>query len=393
LAETLNEKFRFNQQTNNVKIKMMRKKLKALTFVLIAGYNLITTADAQEPINIVTTAVPFLRISPDARSGGMGDAGIAISPDANSGFWDLGKIPFATQTDAVGLTYTPWLKDIASDVYLVTLSGYHKLDEDQAFSASLRYFNLGTIQFTDFNGGLQGTGRPHEFAFDLGYSRKVSNTLGIGVALRYINSALANGAVNNSGVVYKAGNAVAADLSLYGNNTTDDGAGLTYGIAFSNLGSKIGYTNNAQSKDYIPANLGAGIGYTWVFQEQNKFTLALDVDKLLVPSLPDTSQQSIDDYHTQSVFTSWFKSFNDNAYSASLGAEYNYNDQFALRAGYYKETKEMGNRSFFTAGVGLTYNVFQFNFSYLAPSGSGITRNPLSNTLRFGVIFNLSAQE
>jgi hypothetical protein len=372
----------------------------ALTFVLIAGYTLINTADAQDPINIVTTAVPFLRISPDARSGGMGDAGIALSPDANSGFWDLGKIPFATQTDAIGLTYTPWLKDIASDVYLVTLAGYHKLDEDQAFSASLRYFNLGQIQFTDFSGGLQGTGRPHEFAFDLGYSRKISNNLGIGVALRYINSALANGAVNNSGVTYKAGNTIAADLSLYGNNTSDDGSGLTYGIALSNLGGKIGYTDNALSKDFIPANLGAGIGYTWVFQEQNKFTLALDINKLLVPSVPDYNpddttgfQQALDDYHNQSVFSSWFKSFSNNAISASLGAEYVYNDQFALRAGYYKETKEMGNRSFFTAGVGLTYNVFQFNFSYLAPSGSGITRNPLSNTLRFGIIFNLGTPE
>lgn len=381
------------------KIKMMRKNLMALTFVLIAGYNLITTADAQAPINIVTTAVPFLRISPDARSGGMGDAGIAISPDANSGFWDLGKIPFATQTDAVGLTYTPWLKDIASDVYLATASYYHKLDEDQAFSASLRYFNLGTIQFTDAQGTQLGTGRPHEFAFDLGYSRKISSTLGIGVALRYINSSLASGQAIN-GVSYKPGNTIAADLSLYGSNTADDGSGLTYGIALSNLGGKIGYTDNALSKDFIPANLGAGIGYTWVFQEQNKFTLALDINKLLVPSVPeynpdDTSgfTQALDDYHNQSVFSSWFKSFSNSAISASLGAEYVYNDQFALRAGYYKESKEMGNRSFFTAGVGLTYQIFQFNFSYLAPSGSGITRNPLSNTLRFGVIFNLGTPE
>lgn len=383
----------FMQQTKMFKNKMMRKKIVALTYVLVAVCVLLTTAKAQDPINIVTTAVPFLRISPDARSGGMGDAGIAISPDANSGFWNLAKTPFAQQTDAIGLTYTPWLKDIAQDVYLVTLSGYHKLDEDQAFSASLRYFNLGQIQFTDYNGGLQGTGRPHEFALDLGYSRKISSTIGIGVALRYINSALANGAVNNNGVTYKAGNTIAADLSLFGNNTSDDGTGLSYGVTLSNLGGKIGYTDNAQTKDYIPANLGAGVAYSWVFQEDNKFTLAFDANKLLVPSLPDTSQQSIDDYHNQSVFSSWFKSFSNTAYSASLGAEYTYNNQFSLRAGYYKETKEMGNRSYFTAGVGLTYNVFTFNFSYLAPSGSGITRNPLSNTLRFGVIFNLGEQQ
>src|SRR5690349_11005873 len=230
---------------------MIRITLRLIAlFALFFGITTATYAQDSQPINIVTTAVPFLRISPDARSGGMGDAGIAISPDANSGFWDLGKLPFATQTDAIGLTYTPWLKDIASDVYMATLSGYHKLDEDQAFSASLRYFNLGTIQFTDYSGGLQGTGRPHEFAFDLGYSRKISSTLGIGVALRYINSALANGAVNNNGVTYKAGNTIAADLSLYGNNTSDDGSGLTYGVTLSNLGGKIGYTDNALSKDF-----------------------------------------------------------------------------------------------------------------------------------------------
>lgn len=376
---------------------MMRKNFKALTCFLIAGYTFLSTANAQDPINIVTTAVPFLRISPDARSGGMGDAGIAISPDANSGFWDLGKTPFATNNDEIGLTYTPWLKDIAQDVYLVTLSGYHKLSDDDAFSASLRYFNLGQIQFTDAQGTYLNTSRPREFAFDVGYSRKISSTLGIGVALRYINSSLAKGAVTQ-GVTYKAGTTIAADLSLYGNNTTDDGTGLTYGITLSNLGGKIGYTDNAQSKDYIPANLGAGIAYTWVFQEDNKFTLALDVNKLLVPSLPynpDDStgfQQRLDDYHNQSVFSSWFKSFSDQTYSGSIGAEYTYLNQFSLRAGYYKETKEMGNRSYFTAGVGLTYNVFTFNFSYLAASGSGITRNPLSNTLRFGIIFNVSPQ-
>jgi hypothetical protein len=287
-----------------------------------------------------------LKISPDARAGGMGDAGIALSPDANAGFWNLGKLPFATTTDAIGVTYTPWLADIAQDVYMITLSGYHKLDDDQAFSGGIRYFNLGQIDFTDNNGALTGTGRPYEFSIDLGYSRSISNTLGLGVALRYINSALANGAVSQDGITYKAGNAVAADLSLFGNNTADDGSGLTYGIALSNLGSKIGYTDNAESKDYLPANMGIGIAYTWAFQEQHKFTLAFDANKLLVPAYPtDTSQQAINDYHTQSVFSSWFKSFGDNTYSGSVGAEYTYNNQFSLRAGYYKETKQMGDRS------------------------------------------------
>lgn len=374
---------------------MMQKKLLATACFVMLSCCFLTTAIAQTaPINIVTTAVPFLRISPDARAGGMGDAGIAISADANAGFWDLAKTPFATAPSAIGATYTPWLKDIAQDVYMISLAGYHKLDEDQAFSGGIRYFNLGQIQFTDNNGAITGNGRPFEFGIDFGYSRKLSSKLGIGVALRYINSSLANGAINdNTGVSYKAGNAIAADLSLYGDNTTGDGAGLTYGFVLSNLGSKIGYTDNAETKDYIPANMGAGIAYTWAFQEEHKVTLALDVNKLLVPAFPtDTSQPVIDEYHTQSVFSSWFKSFGDNAYSGAIGAEYTYNNQFSLRAGYYKETKQMGDRSYLTAGVGMKYQIFTFNFSYLAPSGNGITRNPLSNTLRFSVLFDLSPQ-
>lgn len=366
----------------------------SLLAVMAVAKPAVTLAQTTAPINIVTTAVPFLRISPDARAGGMGDAGIAISPDANSGFWNLAKTPFATQNDAIGLTYTPWLKDIASDVFLATLAGYHKLDEEQAISGSLRYFNLGNIQFVDYNGNLTGNGRPREFAIDFGYSRKVADNIGVGAALRYINSALANGAVSN-GVTYKAGNTVAADLSVFGNNTDDAGAGLAWGVSISNLGGKIGYTNNAQAKDYIPANIGAGIAYTWVFQETSKFTLTGDANKLLVPSPPeltgdtDADNQALIDYRTQSIFSSWGKSFSNKAYSFSAGAEYTYNDQFSARVGYYKDTKEMGDRSFFTAGVGLKYNVFGFNFSYLAPSGSGVTRNPLSNTLRFSILFDL----
>jgi len=380
---------------------MMQKKLMVLAGFLLVGFSLMKTATAQSSSpNIVTTAVPFLRISPDARSGGMGDAGITLSPDANATFWDLGKIAFAESPDAIGVTYTPWLADIAQDVYMISLAGYHKIDEDQGFAASIRYFNLGSIQFVDPLGNPLGTGRPKEFGIDIGYSRKISSSLGLGVALRYINSDLASGAVIN-GVTYKAGSAVATDLSLYGDNR-QDGAGLTYGVALSNLGSKIGYTDNADSKDYIPANLGAGIGYTWVFQEENKFTLALDANKLLVPEAPDfldyngdtaKFEQDLDDYHSQSVFSSWFKAFGNSSYSLSVGAEYTYNDQFSLRTGYYWETQQMGNRNYFTAGVGLKYNMFGFNFSYLAPSGNGVTRNPLSNTLRFGVVFDLGAAQ
>ena len=379
----------------------MRKKILALACFVLSGCCFISSVYGQTGVNIITTAVPFLRISPDARTGGMGDAGIAISPDANAGFWNLAKTPFAATPSAIGATYTPWLQDIAQDVYMIALAGYHKLDEDQAFSGGIRYFNLGQIQFTDYNGNLTGTGRPFEFGLDLGYSRKISSTLGLGVALRYINSSLANGAVSQSGVSYKAGSTLAADLSVYGDNTDEyDGHGLTYGLSITNLGGKVGYTDNAETKDFIPANLGVGIAYTWAFQELHKFTLALDINKLLVPAAPEYNpddsagfQQALDEYHTQSVFSSWFKSFGDNNYSGSIGAEYTYDNMFSLRAGYYKETKQMGDRSYFTAGVGIKYQIFTFNFSYLAPSGNGVTRNPLSNTLRFGVLFDLAPQE
>ncbi len=375
------------------------KFTKLLTAALAATIFLSVGAYAQTaPINIVTTAVPFLRISPDARTGGMGDVGIATLPDANSGFSNLAKIPFATSATQASVTYTPWLKDIASDVYLASLGGYHKIDDNQAIAFGVRYFNLGDIQFTDQNGSSLGSGRPREFGIDFGYTRKLSDKLSLGVALRYINSSLAKGDVNNSGNVYKAGNAVAGDLSLYHSGLNADGQGLTYGLTISNLGSKIGYTNNAETKDFIPSNMGIGAAYTGVLDEDNKITIAADINHLLVPGFPvlsdDGSDQAGDsaklaDYRSTGVFESWFKSFDNKVYTVQLGAEYWYNNQFAARAGYYWETKEGGNRKYFTVGVGVKYNVFGLNFSYLVPSGNGVTRNPLSNTLRFSLLFDL----
>lgn len=376
---------------------MKRIILKSTALSVLLSISLYV-AKAQQ-LDIVTTAVPFLRISPDARAGGMGDVGIATTPDANSVFWNRAKFPFADQTAGLGATYTPWLKDIAQDVYMATLGGYYKISDEEAISAGLRYFSLGSIQFTDYSGAITSTGRPREFSFDFGYSRKISDNLGVGVALRYINSSIANGAVSQSGVTYKAGNAIAADLSLYHHGLDENGQGFNYGISISNLGSKIGYTNDAQAKDFIPANLGAGLAYTWAFEEVHKFTLALDLNHLLVPAFPGyTGDQTTDsakvaDYRSQSILTSWGKSFSNKANTASFGAEYIYNNQFAIRAGYFYQNKNQGGQSYFTAGVGLTYNVFGFNFSYLAPSGNGVTRNPLSNTIRFGILFNLDGAD
>lgn len=389
---------------------MKRTTLKSATAILCSSILFSASVKAQqtESINVVTTAVPFLRISPDARAGGMGDVGIATPADANSSFWNLAKTPFAKNQSAIAVTYTPWLRDIAKDVYLASLGSYYKLDEEQAVSLGVRFFSMGNIQLTDYAGNLQGESRPREFSLDLGYSRKLGNKLGLGVALRYINSNLA-GRFSADGTQYKAGTAFAGDISLFHTNVNDQGEGFNWGIALTNLGSKIGYTNDANSKDYIPANLGIGTAYTKVFDENNKLTIGLDINKLLVPTPPLPSENpdptiaeqenaaNLASYRNYSVFESWFKSFGDaggmgnelKEVQFSLGAEYAYNDQFFFRAGYFYEDKTKGNRKYFTLGAGLTYNVFGLNFSYLVPSGQGITRNPLSNTLRFSLIFNL----
>ena len=386
--------------------------MRATAFTFITSVSLLLTAttsnlNAQERINVVTTAVPFLRISPDARAGGMGDLALATNADPSSSFFNLGKVPFNASNAGINLTYTPWLKKLVNDVYLASMSGYYKLDEMQAISGSLRYFSLGSIQFTDQFGNDLSKGNPREFGIDIGYSRKLSEATGIGIGLKYINSNLAEGASSGSGT-YKPGNAVAADLGFYHNRQDENGEGWAFGAALTNLGSKIAYTDNADQKDFIPANIGIGTTYTKVFDESNQISFGVDVNKLLVPTPPiatgDFSQDSARyvSYRNKSVMSSWFSSFGDapgggseevKELQVSVGAEYWYNNQFALRAGYFHEDKTKGNRRYFTTGVGIKYNVFGLNFSYLVPSGgSGANQNPLSNTLRFSLVFDLDSE-
>jgi hypothetical protein len=383
---------------------MKRFLLKLTAIITLIGATVSANAQSANPINVVTTAVPFLRISPDARSGGMGDVGIATIPDANSIFWNLSKIPFAKDKSAIALTYTPWLKGLdLNDVYLVSAAGYHQIDELQAISASVRYFSLGNIQFTDNRGNDLQTYRPREFAIDAGYSRKLSDKLGLGVSLRYINSNLASGQ-SASGSTYKTGTAVAGDLSLFSDGSEGGTvSGFNWGVAISNLGSKISYTNDASEKDFIPANLGLGVAYVNVVDETSKVTFGLDVNKLLVPTPPAIGDSAgLVDYHTKGVVQSWFSSFGDapggfreelKEFQISVGGEYTYNDQFSLRLGYFYENPTKGDRQYFTVGAGLNYNVFGLNFSYLIPSGNGVNRNPLSNTLRFSILFNLGSED
>jgi hypothetical protein len=380
---------------------MKRVTLKLTALVTLLG-GAITVANAQtNKINVVTSAVPFLRITPDARSGGMGDVGIATTADANSSFSNLAKTTFATSKSGLAINYVPWLRDLAvNDVYLASLAGFYKIDDESAFTASLRYFSLGSIQFTDNLGNDLQTFRPREFAFDAGYSRKLSAKSSLGIGLRYINSNLASGTVN--GVSYKAGSSVAGDIHYFHNGAKENGEGLNWGATLSNLGAKISYTSDANQKDFIPANLGVGLAYTKVFDEENKITFAVDLHKLLVPTPPAVGDSAgLASYRNKGVVSSWFSSFGDapgglseeiQEVNASLGAEYWYNNQFAFRAGYFYENPNKGNRKFFSVGAGLKYNVFALNFAYLFPSGSGVNRNPLSNTYRFGLVFDFEGK-
>jgi hypothetical protein len=358
--------------------------------IIIAGFLAFTaglTNLQAQTVNISTTAVPFLRISPDARAAGMADMGIATSPDdANSSFHNLAKTPFAAERSAIAANYTPWMHEVVDGVYLATLSGYHQLDEQQAVGASLRYFNLGDYRVTDYSGNKLQTAHPREFSFDAGYARKLSGTLSLGLAFRYIRSDLASGAVN--GNTYKAGNAVAADISLYYHGLNTAGQGWSGGLVLSNLGTKIGYTDDANSKEFLPATIGLGIAYTAVVDEINRLTFGAELSHLLVPAAPVDST-GLADYHTRNVMSSWGHSFSNGEYPFSLGIEYGYDQIFFARVGYHVGDKSKGDQSFFTAGLGLDFYHTRLDLSYLVGSGNGITRNPLSNTVRLGLAFTL----
>ncbi len=362
--------------------------------------------DGSDCVNTLITAVPFLRIIPDARSGGMGDVGLAISADPNAMHFNSSKLAFADKDLAISTTYTPWLRALGlNDVYMAYLSGYKQLDEFQTIGMGLRYFSLGTISFTDINGESLGTGKPNELEFAGSYNRKLSEKFAAGLTLKFIHSNLASGqSVDN--IEIEPANGFAADISMtYMTDLkmNDKDSDLTIGLALTNLGSKVSYTNSV-NKDFIPANLGLGGAWTINMDKFNKITFAMDINKLLVPTPcvgPDCDsapQNDILDYKEQGVVSSIFSSFGDapggfgeemREFTFSLGAEYWYDEQFAVRAGYYYEDATKGNRKYFTVGLGLKYNIFGLNFSYLVPTTN--QRNPLDNTLRFSLLFDFAA--
>ncbi len=359
--------------------------------------------------NTVASAVPFLRIVGDARSGAMGDAGIAISADPNAMHFNASKLVFANEGLGMSATYTPWLRALGlNDVYLAYLSGYYKLDDLQAIGFGLRYFSLGSIQFTDQNGEALAIGRPHEFEIAGAYARKLSDNFSAALSAKFIYSNLAAGQQVEGGETIEPGIAGAADISLtYRTPIKLENADseLTLGVALTNMGSKITYTNSL-FRDFIPANLGLGAAWTIDLDDYNSITFTTDINKLMVPT-PCQAETCIDadgngifDYREQSSIRGIFSSFNDapdgfreelQELTYSFGLEYWYDKQFAVRAGHFNEHFQKGGRKFITVGLGLKYNIFGMNFSYLIPTTN--QRNPLDNTLRFSLLFDFSSMD
>ena len=369
--------------------------IKTALFVVL--FFVANSISAQRTLKLQSTAVPFMMISPDARSGGMGNLSIAMSPEANDLFGNTAKIPYLKDNRGFLINYTPWLKDLGlNDVYLASAGYYKKLNSFSGINSSLRFFSLGNIDFTDESGqSTLPSQRPSEFSYDFGYNILLSDALSMGVTLRYINSRLVQGSYGTNGTNFKAGNTFAGDISLF-YKQNEDLEGFHAGLVLSNLGGKVSYSNESKNKYFIPANIGLGLAYLSKFDTENSLEMGLDINRLMVPASPSSSDaQVVDQYFSQSVVSSWFNSFSNKygmplseSLKVSLGAEYNYADRFHLRAGYFIDNnKNLGSMQYFTVGSSFQYQQSKFNISYLVPTGGGITRNPLPNTLRFGSIF------
>jgi Type IX secretion system protein PorV len=364
-------------------------------------------------LNTITTAVPFLQITPDSRSGAMGDAGVALSPDANAGFWNAAKLAFVDQDLEVSMSYSPWLRALVNDMSLAYLSGYKRLSKNQAVGASLRYFTLGNITFTDDVGTVIRDFKPNEFALDVSYGQKFGEKLSGGIALRFVNSNLTGG-TNVSGAESRPGRALAADVSVFYSNPDIEIGGkksrLNLAANIANVGNKMRYTNS-DKRDFIPTNLKLGTALTMDLDDYNQITAALDFNKLLVPTPPryaagntgeiiagkdpnvgtaggmiqsfyDAPGQydpATGDYIKGSILKEELREINIGG-----GIEYWYDKQFAFRTGYFHEHYTKGNRQFITLGAGLRYQVLTINMSYLI---STTQQNPLANTLRFSLSF------
>lgn len=352
--------------------------------------------------NPITTAVPFLLIAPESRGGGLGDAGVATTPDVNSMHYNPAKYAFLEKDLGVAISYSPWLRALVPDINLAYITGYKRIDKAQVVAASLRYFSLGSITFTNDYAQTIKDFNPNEFAIDGTYSRLFSQNISGAVALRYIYSNLAGG-ISIGGAESRPGWSIATDISCYyQKNLTvkQKKAKLAFGGNISNIGAKISYTDNAE-KDFIPINLKLGTAFSADLDDYNTIMLTAEVNKLLVPTPPlyDTSAGELiivaGKDPNVAIATGMFNSFSDapggfreelREFTYSFGAEYWYSKQFALRTGYFHEDMSKGNRNFFTFGLGLRLNVFGLDFAYLIPTH--MRNNPLANTLRFTLTFD-----
>ena len=394
-------------------MKKLHKLLMVSLIMMIISPSLIFAQDdiKDNEFNPVNTGVTTLGIAPDARGSAMGNLGAATDPDINSQYWNPSKYAFAYSSGGLGLSYTPWLRKLVNDIFLADLSGYWKVGsgDNQAISASLRYFSLGEVTMNDDTGATLQTINPYEMAIDVGYSRKLSEKFSMGVALRYILSDLSY-EDSYSGEQTSAASAFAADISGYyvtypmvGRNECQ----FAFGFNINNIGSKVSYNNGANNA-FLPTNLRLGASFMFPLADYHTMALGLDLNKLLVPTKPrqrdfdmDTPEgqaayeEALDEWENMSPITGIFKSFSDapggfkeelQEINLSIGAEYAYNQQFFARMGYYYENANKGGRSYFGFGAGFSLNVVRLDASYMLATAQS---SPLDQTLRFTLSFDM----
>ena len=371
--------------------------------LLFCGVFSAIAQDKKDMFNPVNTSVTSQTIAPDARSAGMGDVGAATDPDVNSQYWNPAKYPFTISRAGVALNYTPWLRQLVNDMDLAYLSGYYRIGDYSAVSASLRYFSLGEVQTSsDASNSGDMTINPYEMSLDVAYSLMLSEHFSIGAAVRWIYSDLTYDYTEDT----SPGSAFAADISCYYQNYINIGSRecqLGLGLNISNIGSKITFGGDDNS-EFIPTNLRLGASLMVPIDEFNRFTIAADANKLLVPTYPkqmdgesteDYQERVQKNYYDVSSISAIFKSFGDapNGFSEelqevqwSVGAEYTYNDKFSLRAGYHHESENKGNRKYFTLGAGFRMSVFSLDAGYVIATAKS---NPLDQTLRFTLAFDM----
>lgn len=377
----------------------MKAYIKHIMMLMLAAIALPAMAQKNNFFNPVTTSVTSQSIAPDARSAGMGDVGAATDPDVVSQYWNPAKYPFNISRAGVAINYTPWLRQLVSDIDLAYVAGYYRIGDYSAVSASLRYFSLGEVQMLDDE---NLTINPYEMSFDVAYSLMLSEHFSLGAAVRWIYSDLTYDFTSDTA----PGSAFAADLSCYYQNYLNIGereCQLGLGLNISNIGSKISFggDNNAE---FIPTNMRLGASLMVPIDEYNRFTIAADANKLLVPTYPkqnegestEAYQERVQkDYYDVSSISGIFKSFGDapggfkeelQEIQWSVGAEYIYHDKFALRAGYHHESENKGNRKYFTVGAGFKMSVFSLDAGYVIATAKS---NPLDQTLRFSLSFDM----